>query len=76
MRIPRGLQLDRAQIIASAGHRFVHDSDTRIDARRRRMTTAAGEFLAYDVAIVAVGGVTNTSLTNSCSRSAFSRSLG
>ncbi len=59
VKTPRGLQLDRAQIIASAGHRFVQDSVTRIDARRRRVATAAGDSLAYDVAIVAVGGVTN-----------------
>ena len=55
----RGLQLDRAQIIAHAGHRFVQDSVTDIDTRRRHVTTFAGETLAYDVAIVAVGGVTN-----------------
>ncbi|MBK7053089.1 MAG: FAD-dependent oxidoreductase [Rhodoferax sp.] len=30
-----------------------------IDTRHRRVTTAAGATLAYDVAIVAVGGVTN-----------------
>jgi NADH dehydrogenase len=59
VKTPRGLQLDRAQIIAHAGHRFVQDSVTHIDARRRRVTTAAGESLAYDVAIIAVGGVTN-----------------
>jgi NADH dehydrogenase len=59
VKTPRGLQLDRAQIIAHAGHHFVQDSVTQIDARRRRVMTAAGESLAYDVAIVAVGGVTN-----------------
>jgi NADH dehydrogenase FAD-containing subunit len=55
----RGLQLDRAKIIAQAGHRFVQDSVTKIDARHRRVTTAAGATLAYDVAVVAVGAVTN-----------------
>lgn len=55
----KGLQLNRAQIIARAGHRFMQDSVTRIDTRRHRVVTAAGESLAYDVAIVAVGGVTN-----------------
>ena len=59
VKTPQGLQLDRAQIIARAGHRFIQDSVTHIDARRRRVVTAAGESLAYDVAIVAVGGVTN-----------------
>lgn len=59
VKTPRGLQLDRALIVARAGHRFVQDSVTHIDARRRRVATAAGESLGYDVAIVAVGGVTN-----------------
>ena len=59
VKTPRGLQLDRAQIIARAGHRFVQYSVAHIDARRHRVSTAAGECLAYDVAIVAAGGVTN-----------------
>ena len=59
VKTPRGLQLDRAKIIAHAGHRFVQDSVEHIDARRRRVITSTGETLSYDVAIVAVGGVTN-----------------
>ena len=59
VKAPQGLQLDRAKIIAGAGHRFVQDRVTHIDARRRRVTTASGETLAFDAAIVAVGGVTN-----------------
>ena len=55
----RGLQLDRAEVIAHAGHRFVKDSVVHIDTRRHRLTTVTGQSLAYDVAIVAVGGVAN-----------------
>ena len=39
VKTPQGLQLDRAKIIARAGHRFVQDRVTHIDARRRRVTT-------------------------------------
>lgn len=59
VKTPQGLRLDRSEIIARAGHRFVRDRVTAIDARLRRVTLAGGETLAYDVALVAVGGVTN-----------------
>jgi NADH dehydrogenase FAD-containing subunit len=59
VKTPQGLRLDRAKIIARAGHRFVKDRVTRIDARARRVTTANGETLAFDAAIVAVGGLIN-----------------
>jgi NADH dehydrogenase len=59
VKTPQGLQLDRAKIIARAGHRFVQDRVTHIDTRRRRVTTASGDTLSFDAAIVAVGGVTN-----------------
>ncbi len=60
VKTPRGLQLNRGEIIARAGHRFVQDRATQIDARRRRVTMASGDTLAFDAAIVAVGGVNNT----------------
>lgn len=59
VKTPQGLRLDRSEIVARAGHRFVQDRVTAIDARLRRVTLTGGETLAYDVAIVAVGGVTN-----------------
>ena len=55
----QGLQLDRAKIVARAGHHFVQNRVTHIDARRRRVTLAGGETLAFDTAIVAVGSVIN-----------------
>jgi NADH dehydrogenase FAD-containing subunit len=55
----QGLQLNRAEIIHRAGHRFVQDQVTHIDTRKRRATTGAGDSLPFDAAIVAVGGVSN-----------------
>jgi NADH dehydrogenase FAD-containing subunit len=55
----QGLRLDRAKIIALAGHRFLKDRVTQIEARARRVTTAEGKTLVYDAAILALGGVPN-----------------
>lgn len=59
VKTPQGLQLNRAEIIERAGHRFVQDQVTHIDTRRRRATTAGGDTLPFDAAIVAVGGISN-----------------
>ena len=59
VKTPQGLRLNRSEIIARAGHRFVQDQVTHIDARRRRVTTAGGDTLSFDAAIVAVGGISN-----------------
>ena len=60
VKTPQGLRLDRADIIARAGHRFVQDRVTEIDARKRRVTLAGGDTLSFDAAIVAVGGISNS----------------
>ena len=60
VKTPQGLQLNRADIVARAGHRFMQNRVTQIDARRRSVTMASGETLAFDAAIVAVGGVNNS----------------
>ncbi|MDO8285957.1 MAG: FAD-dependent oxidoreductase [Rhodoferax sp.] len=59
VKTPQGLRLNRSQIVARAGHRFVQDQVTHIDTRRRRATTAGGDILPFDGAIVAVGGISN-----------------
>ena len=38
VKTPQGLRLDRAEIVARAGHRFVQDSITQVDTRKRRAT--------------------------------------
>ena len=59
VKTPQGLRLNRSEIITRAGHRFVQDSVIHIDTRRRRVTTAGGDTLPFDAAIVAVGGINN-----------------
>ena len=59
VKTPQGLRLNRSEIIAHAGHRFVQDSVTHLDIRRRRVTTAGGDILPFDAAIVPVGGISN-----------------
>jgi NADH dehydrogenase len=59
VKTPQGLRLNRADIITRAGHRFVQDQITQIDTRKRRATTAGGDILPFDAAIVAVGGISN-----------------
>ncbi len=57
---PADLRLPRKRLVAAAGHRFVRDAVTAIDARRGTLTTAGGTVQAFDFCIVAAGGVNAT----------------
>ncbi len=57
---PADLRLPRKRLVAAAGHRFVRDTVTAIDARHGTLSTAAGKVHAFDHCIVAVGGVNET----------------
>ncbi len=57
---PADLRLPRKRLIAAAGHRFVRDAVTAIDARHGTLSTAAGKVHAFDYCIVAVGGINET----------------
>jgi NADH dehydrogenase len=57
---PADLRLPRKRLVAAAGHRFVRDAVTAIDARRGTLSTGAGAVHAFDQCIVAVGGITET----------------
>ena len=60
VKTPRGLRLDRADIVERAGHRFVQDRVAVLRPARRRLVTASGRELSFDACIVAVGGLSNT----------------
>ena len=57
---PADLRLPRKRLVAAAGHRFVRDAVTAIDAKRGTLATAAGVAHEFDYCIVAVGGVEET----------------
>jgi len=54
---PGDLRLPRKRLVTAAGHRFVRDTVTAIDAKRGTLATAAGTVHEFDYCIVAVGGV-------------------
>jgi len=58
---PADLRLPRKRLVAAAGHRFVREAVTVIDARRGTLATAGGTVHAFDFCIVAAGGVNATS---------------
>ncbi len=60
VKTPRSLRLDRAAIIRRAGHRFVQDSVSELDPDARRLSTAGGLTLDFDLCIVALGAALNT----------------
>jgi len=60
VKTPQGLRLDRAAIVAQAGHRFVQDAVTELHPAKGRLVTAGGRELAFDACIVAVGALWNT----------------
>lgn len=60
VKTPQGLRLDRAAIVKQAGHRFVRDRVTVLQPASGRLATAGGREMAFDVCIVAVGGLWNT----------------
>ena len=57
---PGDLRLPRKRLVAAAGHRFVRDTVTAIDAKRGTLATAAGTAHEFDYCIVAVGGIEET----------------
>lgn len=57
---PADLRLPRARLVRKAGHRFVRDAVTSIDAAAGRLRTAGGREFAFDACIVAVGGIDET----------------
>jgi NADH dehydrogenase FAD-containing subunit len=57
---PTDLRLLRKRLVTAAGHRFVRDAVTAIDARRGTLTTADGTVHAFDYCIVAAGGIDAT----------------
>jgi NADH dehydrogenase len=57
---PADLRLPRKRLVAAAGHRFVRDAVTAIDAKRGTLTTADGTVHAFDYCIVAAGGIDAT----------------
>jgi len=60
VKTPQGLRLDRAAIVAQAGHSFLQDRVTVLQPARRRLATAGGRELEFDACIVAVGALWNT----------------
>jgi NADH dehydrogenase len=60
VKTPQGLRLDRAAIVAQAGHRFLRDTVTQLQPAAGRLVTAGGHELAFDACIVAVGALWNT----------------
>jgi NADH dehydrogenase FAD-containing subunit len=60
VKTPQGLRLDRAAIVAQAGHHFLQDRVTVLQPAHRRLTTAGGRELEFDACIVAVGALWNT----------------
>jgi NADH dehydrogenase len=59
-RRPADLRLPRRRLIERAGHAFVQEEVTRIEPRKRRLTTASGLRHAFDYCVVAVGGCNET----------------
>jgi NADH dehydrogenase len=57
---PADLRLQRKRLLAAAGHRYLQDAVTTIDAKRGTLATATGTVHAFDYCIVAVGGVNDT----------------
>ncbi|MGL6110429.1 MAG: NAD(P)/FAD-dependent oxidoreductase [Rubrivivax sp.] len=60
VKTPQALRLDRAAIVAQAGHRFLRDRVTVLQPAQHRLATAAGRELDFDACIVAVGALWNT----------------
>jgi NADH dehydrogenase len=57
---PGDLRLLRKRLVAAAGHHFVRDTVTAIDAKRGTLATASGTAHGFDYCIVAVGGIEET----------------
>ena len=55
------LRMDRERLIERAGHRFIRDTVTTIDPAKKKVYTSSRKRMPYDICVVAVGGVNNTS---------------
>jgi NADH dehydrogenase FAD-containing subunit len=60
VKTPQALRLNRAAILAQAGHHFVCDRVTALHPDEGRLATASGRELAFDACIVAMGALWNT----------------
>ncbi len=60
VKTPQGLRLDRAAIVAQAGHHFLRDRVTVLEPAQGRLATAGGRELDFDACVVAVGALWNT----------------
>ena len=60
VKAPQRLRLDRAAIVAQAGHRFLRDRVTVLEPAQGRLATAGGRELEFDACVVAVGALWNT----------------
>jgi NADH dehydrogenase len=60
VKAPQRLRLDRATIVAQAGHRFLRDRVTLLQPAQGRLATAGGRELEFDACVVAVGSLWNT----------------
>ncbi|MEY2918928.1 MAG: hypothetical protein RL261_233 [Pseudomonadota bacterium] len=69
---PGDLRLPRKRLVTAAGHRFVRDAVTAIDAKRGSLATAAGVTHEFDYCIVAVGSVEETHGVRGVERHALS----
>jgi NADH dehydrogenase len=58
---PGSLRMDRKRLIEGAGHRFIKDTVTSIDPVKKKVYTSGRKRMPYDICVVAVGGVNNTS---------------
>ena len=55
------LRVDRQRLIERAGHRFIRDTVSTIDSEKKKVYTSGRKRVSYDICVVAVGGVNNTS---------------
>ena len=53
--------MDRERLIGRAGHRFIKDTVTTIDPTKKKVYTSGRKRMPFDICVVAVGGVNNTS---------------
>ena len=58
---PDSLRMDRKRLIGRAGHHFIKDTVTMIDPTKKKVYTSGRKRMPYDICVVAVGGVNNTS---------------
>lgn len=56
---PRQLRLSRKKIVENMGHRYLEDRVSEWEPDKNRLKTQKGDWLSYDFAICATGGVSN-----------------